>query len=113
MVKMIDSEGNVTEKVLGDGDDFEFDTDELRKHFSETEHKSSTSRKIIKTVDSEGNVTEQIITEGGQDSSISEDEFRNQFMASAPQTTRTTVFSKRTVKMIDGQGNVTEKLLGE
>jgi len=112
-VKVIDSEGNVTEKVLGEGDDFEFDTDELRKHFSTMEHKSSTSTKIIKTVDSEGNVTEQIITEGGQDSSISEDEFRNQFMASAPKTTRASVTSQRTVKMIDGQGNVTEKVLGE
>merc|ERR1712106_170431 len=113
IVKMIDSEGNVTEKVLGDGDDFEFDTDELRKHFSTMEHKSSTSKKIIKTVDSEGNVTEQIIIEGDPELSATEDEFRNQFMSSVPQSTRTSVTSKRTVKKIDSEGNVTEEIISE
>merc|ERR1711892_1656771 len=88
-------------------------TDEMKKHFGVSEHKSSTCRKIIKTVDSEGNVTEQIITEGYPELSNTEDEFRNQFMTSIPPTTRTSVISKRTVKVIDSEGNVTETVLGD
>eukprot|EP00090_Calanus_glacialis_P004152 TRINITY_DN1306_c0_g1_i7.p1 TRINITY_DN1306_c0_g1~~TRINITY_DN1306_c0_g1_i7.p1 ORF type:complete len:2919 (-),score=679.49 TRINITY_DN1306_c0_g1_i7:1730-9988(-) len=132
IIKRIDEDGNVTEEIITESDgNPTITSDELRSQFfsppnvhfenldvtsfpqTRTSRTSLSSRRVIKTVDSEGNVTEKIITEGDPDFSLDENEFRNQFMTSLPQSTRTSVTSKRMVKMIDSDGNVTERVMAE
>eukprot|EP00092_Neocalanus_flemingeri_P079432 GFUD01098953.1.p1 GENE.GFUD01098953.1~~GFUD01098953.1.p1 ORF type:complete len:2477 (-),score=634.93 GFUD01098953.1:598-7686(-) len=132
IIKRIDNDGNVTEEIISEtGEEPNLFSDDLKSQFFSphsvnleqidsssfpqtiTTKKSTSSRKIIRTVDSEGNVTEKIINEGDTDTSMDDNEFKNQFMSSIPLTTRTSVSSTRIVKMIDSEGNVTERIMKE